>query len=417
MISANKQIATAILTLLPTFLVVVLGSCTNQKESNRPKPHAAMEGRVTYAAADSCDFLSVLQENDSTIKILSFALSRDFTMKRVPSANGVKYQGEDGFYFWTRGKEFIWGQHDSVWVQGTQKTANPSPTNTDPTVFDPDHYGHYATNFYQERDQGYDWIALSITPRNKFTVAVSVRSRADKKKPTCTFDGLASVVDQNTLVVHNDFSMELRFTSDSVWVTGKTPPDTDRMAFYCSGGGNLADTYFKISGPPDPSQVDNTEYLNTFSWDQLFFQVIVKKGKLEIRPSGLEIDNRPVTHEINGEVVHSEIGDLNIDGSPEILVYLTEGNNNYGSLVGYSVNNDKSMSGIYLPPLAESPELSQGYFGHDEFAIVENTLVRRFPLYSENQEPQPTGATRQIQYKLVDGEASRLFQVEKTMEY
>ena len=56
--------------------------------------------------------------------------------------------------------------------------------------------------------------------------------------------------------------------------------------------------------------------------------------------------------------------------------------------------------------------------GHDEFAIVETTFVQRFPIYNDDDtNSNPTGGTRQIQYKLKDGEASRKFVVDKVIEY
>ncbi|MGB5191200.1 MAG: hypothetical protein WBN54_14170, partial [Robiginitalea sp.] len=59
-----------------------------------------------------------------------------------------------------------------------------------------------------------------------------------------------------------------------------------------------------------------------------------------------------------------------------------------------------------------------GYMGHDEFAVVETSLVRRFPVYkSGDSNSNPTGGTRQIQYKLQDGEASRLFVIDNISEY
>ena len=46
--------------------------------------------------------------------------------------------------------------------------------------------------------------------------------------------------------------------------------------------------------------------------------------------------------------------DINADGSPEIYVYVTSaGSGSYGSLVAYSANRRKSLSEIYLPPIAE----------------------------------------------------------------
>jgi len=129
-------------------------------------------------------------------------------------------------------------------------------------------------------------------------------------------------------------------------------------------------------------------------------------------------------HKVYSEIVPcditpQEIEDLNSDGSPEILVYIqSAGSGSYGSVIGYSANNKKSMSQIYLPDIMSYPEATQGYMGHDEFAIVETTFVRRFPIYMEGDtNSHPSGGTRQIQYKLVNGENSRIFKTDKIIEY
>ena len=124
-------------------------------------------------------------------------------------------------------------------------------------------------------------------------------------------------------------------------------------------------------------------------------------------------------HEIDGNVSNVEIEDLNSDGSPEVLVYITSaGSGSYGSVIGYSVNNKKSMSQIYFPPIADNPEISKGYMDHDEFAIIETTFAQRFPIYREGDtNSNPTGGIRQVQYKLVEGEASRIFEVDKVLEF
>jgi hypothetical protein len=44
--------------------------------------------------------------------------------------------------------------------------------------------------------------------------------------------------------------------------------------------------------------------------------------------------------------------------------------------------------------------------GHDQYAVVETRLVRRFPVYRPgDSNASPTGGTRQVSYKLVPGEA------------
>jgi hypothetical protein len=138
-----------------------------------------------------------------------------------------------------------------------------------------------------------------------------------------------------------------------------------------------------------------------------------------ITPSGLAIDDSPMTKEVDGHVVLAEVADLNADGSPEICVYAqSAGSGSYASLVAYSANKKKSLSEISLPPIADDPKASKGYRGHDEFRVVESTLVRRFPVYREGDtNAKPTGGTRQIQYELAAGEAGWVLRAEKVVEY
>lgn len=142
-------------------------------------------------------------------------------------------------------------------------------------------------------------------------------------------------------------------------------------------------------------------------------------SRLSIQPKGLELNNEKIRLEIEGQVTNAEIEDLNSDGFPELLIYtVSAGSGSYGNVIGYSVNNGKSVSPIYFPPLSQNKEASQGYMGHDEFAIIETTLARRFPIYKDGDtNNNPTGGTRQIAYKLIDGEASRVFVIDNISEY
>lgn len=140
---------------------------------------------------------------------------------------------------------------------------------------------------------------------------------------------------------------------------------------------------------------------------------------LTIEPSGLEADNSAISREVDGTVTGAEVADLNVDGSPEIYVYVqSAGSGSYGSLVAYAANDRKSLSEIYLPPVADDPQASQGYMGHDEFAVVENTFVQRFPIYQGGDtNSAPSGKTRQLQYKLEPGEAGWVLRLDRTVEY
>jgi hypothetical protein len=142
-------------------------------------------------------------------------------------------------------------------------------------------------------------------------------------------------------------------------------------------------------------------------------------NRMTIVPSGLESENRPVEREIDGVVTAAEVADLDVDGSPEIYVYVqSAGSGSYGSLVAYSANRRKSLSEISLPPVDGSAAIAKGYMGHDEFAVVENTFVRRFPLYRDGDaNNRPTGGTRQLQYKLEGGEAGWRLRLDRVVEY
>ena len=140
---------------------------------------------------------------------------------------------------------------------------------------------------------------------------------------------------------------------------------------------------------------------------------------LRIQPSGLRANNTLIERQIEGTVTNAEVADLNVDGSPELYVYVTSaGSGSHGSLVAYAANKGKSLSEIYLPPMEEDKAAAKGYMGHDEFAVVENTLVRRFPVYKDGDtNSQPTGGTRQIQYKLKAGEAGWILRPDTTVNY
>lgn len=141
--------------------------------------------------------------------------------------------------------------------------------------------------------------------------------------------------------------------------------------------------------------------------------------RLTVQVSGLEISNLMQMHDIEGQAYRAELADLDANGWPEVYVYVTsDGSGSYGSLVAYAVNNGKSATPIYMAPVTDDPVASKGYMGHDEFAVVENRLVQRFPVYKEGDvNSAPTGGMRQLQYRLVPGEASWQLQVDRLIEY
>lgn len=278
--------------------------------------------------------------------------------------------------------------------------------------------GDYATSEYAKRSEGYDFVTVSITQLNDSMAKVAVRSRADKKNPTCRFDAIGKLIGKDSLLVQKDGeSIYFSLKSDTLQVSSSNP---NGLYYYCSGGASLDQDYIKLSAPLDRSMIDQRSFDQMLNYNAISFDVSVTGDTLTITPYGLSAVNEPVKHDITGyTVTNAEIGDLNIDGYPEVFVYLTsDGSGSYGKLIGYSVNNGKSMSQVCMPEISENKEASKGYQGHDEMAIVESSFCQRFPVYRDGDpNSSPTGGTRQIQYKLIDGEACRTLKVDKIVEY
>ena len=170
---------------------------------------------------------------------------------------------------------------------------------------------------------------------------------------------------------------------------------------------------------PSETKLEKPKFYRKLSLNTISFEINHVDKQLTIQPSGLSINNSKIVKPIEGTITNAEIGDLNNDGFPEVLVYVTsDGSGSYGSVIGYSVNNGKSISEINMPNVWDNPKANKGYMGHDEFAIVEGSLCQRFPTYNpQDTNSNPTGKKRQIQYQLKDGENSRVFVVDKITEY
>ena len=304
-------------------------------------------------------------------------------------------------------------------VLGCKNEVNKQESITEtPSIQEVDFSGNYVSNDYSKRHEGFDWTAVLIE-YEKSKIIVSVRSRADKKKPTCTFDTKAIKVDDNTFKsVVEGKSILFRISNNTLTISPEKPEDEGVLFFYCSGGSSLAGSYTLLQESIDESQLDKTIFSKVLFLQDIGFNISTieedKKTILTTQPFGLSIVNRAETTVINGKVINAEIEDLNSDGWPEVLIYTQSTDNLKGDVIAFSVNNGKSMSQVYFPPIAENAEINAGYIGYDEFSLVETSLGRRFPLFENGKK---TGQSRQIQYKLKDGEASRFFEIVKSTEY
>ena len=125
----------------------------------------------------------------------------------------------------------------------------------------------------------------------------------------------------------------------------------------------------------------------------------------------------PVIQErTDGSVNGAEVEDLNSDGRPELVVFVVgAGSGSYGSVLAWSASKGHTLLPINLPAL--TAQQAKGYMGHDRFNVVETSLVRVFPIYRQgDSNARPTGGLRQIDYKLVPGEASWQFRPVRTTD-
>ncbi|WP_167618649.1 PliI family lysozyme inhibitor of I-type lysozyme [Maribellus sediminis] len=386
-----------------SLLLFTLASCTysgKEKAKTAAAEGSSVEAKL-YISTGGTYKLRVKPLSNDQLQVNDLNTGKSYLLNQTEAASGAKYSNDEAYVFWSKGPEFMWMKGDEMLASGQQKTNTL--------------VGNYVNTDYFQRDKGYDWVGIKVSNAADDQLLVQVRSRADRKKPTCTWDAkIYPEMNDMYYTVENDKKVHFAFKNDTLSIAAE---DEKVLYFFCSGGATIAGNYIKIDEPLDPEQVDSTVFSKVLQLQGIGFYVTsVRKGPqtaVSVSPFGLEKSNRVETYTVDGYVTDAEIEDLNADGSPELLVYIQSfGSGSYGSVLAFSVNNLKSLSQAYLPPLTQDPALSEGYMGHDEFRVVENYLVQRFPIYKEgDSNANPTGGIRQITYTLEEGEAMRQFKV------
>jgi hypothetical protein len=136
-----------------------------------------------------------------------------------------------------------------------------------------------------------------------------------------------------------------------------------------------------------------------------------------LAPKGLKSSNERIAISKESQVARAFLADMDGDSSPELFIVLTNpGSGSYGEVLAYSTNGKKSLTPIHIEKPAKK-DLS-GYMGHDAFEVMENTFVRRFPVYKTGDpNAAPTGGYRQFQYKLKPGEAAWQMKIDRMESY
>lgn len=141
------------------------------------------------------------------------------------------------------------------------------------------------------------------------------------------------------------------------------------------------------------------------------------KNSLTIKPIGFKSEARDVALELKGRVISAEIDDLNMDGFPEVVIYMLTSDNRTTILCISSKDNER-MVPIIFPDITNDANLSKGYRGQDEFKLVEGVLFRKFPIFeTDTTIKEPTNKLRQIMYRVtVEEQGALKFKVLKSFD-
>lgn len=111
-----------------------------------------------------------------------------------------------------------------------------------------DYAGTFASDGYEHRSKGFDYLSVQISPINDTLAQVSVRSRADNKKPTCSFDSQAVFLASTGELEAEFEGKSIHFDLDEDTLSISAPDDDDHMILYflAPGGSALMGNYYRV---------------------------------------------------------------------------------------------------------------------------------------------------------------------------
>jgi hypothetical protein len=154
-----------------------------------------------------------------------------------------------------------------------------------------------------------------------------------------------------------------------------------------------------------------TRFDSTLKMGRVGYRVIcnnktLDQNELDVRPIGFDKEARELKFYIKGRVAKAEIDDLNNNGYPDIVVYISSGaHGEFGNVFAFISMENKSIIAAAVPDATMNGKINEGYKGHDEFSLMEGTLMQKFPIYKAGDSTDhPTGGSRMVQYNLVGSE-------------
>jgi hypothetical protein len=131
-----------------------------------------------------------------------------------------------------------------------------------------------------------------------------------------------------------------------------------------------------------------------------------------ISPKGFGKDIREMSFNIRGRLRKILVDDLNEDGYPDVVLCVYGGiNGEIGNIAALASSGNNLLEPISFPDIYKDQKLSEGYKGHDEFAVLINSLVQSFPVYKPGDADTVSGGTRVVMYKVERVENRNTFKV------
>jgi hypothetical protein len=173
---------------------------------------------------------------------------------------------------------------------------------------------------------------------------------------------------------------------------------------------------FRITdGPPsgETPAAAAAQFDQSARYEKIGFRVTsaqaAEGNSFTITPSGLSVSNEPITLPVEGKVTAVMAQDIDGDNSPEATVIFETAKGHRLAKV-FTTFAGKSFGEVNFPE-PEGKGLFDGYQGGDEYEMMENTFVRRFPLHGQSAK------TRQLQFKLKPGEAMKQLVFDRHADY
>jgi hypothetical protein len=128
----------------------------------------------------------------------------------------------------------------------------------------------------------------------------------------------------------------------------------------------------------------------------------IRENQMSIRPMGFESTaNQPMSFPVRGRISRAMVDDLNGDGVADLILFIyTDSAAIHGTVLAFISDGTKTVVPAGLPDVALDGKLNGGYKGHDQFSMLEGTLLQRFPIYKPDDKEGPTGGNRVVQYQL-----------------